>query len=260
MHLPANSKGEFKEMLATYQCESADKPIMAKVLLVDDDHDILEIVRILLTAAGHEVLICESALLALQVLQTKEINLLITDANMPGHSGFDLIRAVKRVPRAEKIPVVMLTGRRERKDIELAIQLGVQDYIVKPIDPLLLLQKIKDLTENLLTKSEDEISFASALIAEAAKATVEVEIHSLSEVGLIIRSLQPFAEGVRIAITTDIFKKIGIENPPMKVISSQPSGDNFETRVGFIGIKESQLTKIRAWVHASTVRRSRAAA
>jgi DNA-binding response OmpR family regulator len=234
---------------------------MAKVLLVDDDTDILNIVRVLLVSAGHEVTPCQNALVALQTLQTKEVHLLITDANMPGHSGFDLIRAMKRVPRAEKTPVVMLTGRRERKDIELAIELGVQDYIVKPIDPLLFLQKIKDLTENQLTKpKEDELPFASAVIAQAARATVDIEIHSVSEIGLVLRSSQPFQVGAKIAIDADLFKKIGIETPAMKIISCEPSGDNFETRVNFIGTKESQLTKIRAWVHASVVRRTRSAA
>jgi twitching motility two-component system response regulator PilH len=236
---------------------------MAKVLLVDDDRDILEFCKALLSNAGHDVFVAEEAISALATLKTQDIDLMITDANMPRHSGFDLIRAIKKVPRAKELITVMLTGRKERRDIDLALELGVRDYIVKPIDPLIFLQKIKALADSrdqTVVQTHEEPQFASTVLNSLAKAISEIEIYSVSEAGLVIRSASPFSEGAKVELDCDLFAKIGIDAPALRVVSSLRNGTSFETRIHFIGAKDATLTKIRAWVQASVLKKNRGAA
>jgi len=120
---------------------------MARILLVDDDRDIRELGRALLTTSGHDVAVADGVLATLQILQQSPIDLLIADVNMPQHSGFDLVRTIKGDGRWPNLIIAMLTGRRERKDIETALALGVNDYIVKPLNPHLFLKKVEDLLE-----------------------------------------------------------------------------------------------------------------
>ena len=74
---------------------------------------------------------------------------------MPHYTGFELIHTVRNNPKFKHMSIVMLTGLRERKDVERALTVGVDDYIVKPIDPLLLIQKVNSLFEK---KARAELS------------------------------------------------------------------------------------------------------
>jgi CheY-like chemotaxis protein len=241
---------------------------MARILLVDDDSDIREMGCMLLATAGHDVFSAAGAMEALTLLRDNPVDLVITDANMPLHSGFDLTRTIKRDPRYQTVTVVMLTGRREKRDIEHALEIGVNDYIVKPLDPLLFLQKITDLLEKRPPQERAEVDFAALKINIGAVANFNIEIASLSELGLTIRSPILFNEGTRIEIQTDLFAKVGITPPYCRVGTSlgrEASGaaggkeTYWETRIAFVGIDERVRTKIRAWVHANTVRTAKSA-
>ena len=238
---------------------------MARILLVDDDRDIREMGCMLLTTAGHDVFSAAGAMEALTFLRDNPVDIVITDANMPLHSGFDLTRTIKRDPRYQNVSVAMLTGRREKRDIEHALEIGVNDYIVKPLDPLLFLQKVTDLLERRPPQERVEVDFAALKINIAATAGFNIEIASLSELGLVVRSPILFNEGTRIEIQTDLFTRVGIDAPYCRVgtsLGKEASGGKetyWETRIAFVGIDERVRTKIRAWVHANTVRTAKIA-
>ena len=225
---------------------------MARFLLVDDDHDIRKFGVAVLASAGHEAFSADGALSALDFLSHNHVDVLITDANMPRHTGFDLVKTLSNDTRFSHLSIAMLTGRRERKDIERALEAGVHDYIVKPLDPVLFLKRVTDLLEKRPPAERAQADFASLNLNLTAKASMAVEIVSLSELGLTLRSPTTFQEGTRIEIASDLFGMIGIEVPLMKVITSIEQ----ETRVSFIGLDENTLTKIRAWVHSNTVKRA----
>lgn len=229
---------------------------MARILLVDDDKDIRTLGISLLNQAGHESFAAESAVAAIEFLQTHSVDLLITDANMPQHSGFDLIRTIRREPRFHQLTLAMLTGRRERKDIERAVSLGVHDYIIKPLDPMLFLQKIQDLLERRPPAERASVDFAAVKIASRAQISSEIELVSLSELGLNFRSPHRYREGERLEAGGEIFEEIiGVEMPILRVQSSvEREGDIWETRVVFIGADEKVLTKIRAWVYSHSTK------
>lgn len=232
---------------------------MARLILVDDDQEILILGRALLAQAGHDVLTATDAMEAVQLLRDHGCDAMITDVNMPTHSGYDLVKTVRADKRWAKLPIAMLTGRRERRDIERALELGVDDYILKPIDPMLLLKKV----ENLLAKQSDEnkaveLDFARANFAYRGKLAVPVELRSVSELGLVTTSPHKLTEGALVHVDTDLFTQIGCEPPPMKVLSSvQLANGVFETRVMFVGAEESVLQKIRAWIYTNASKASR---
>jgi DNA-binding response OmpR family regulator len=236
---------------------------MARILLVDDDKDICTLGTRLLNEAGHEAFSTEGVFGALEFLRTHSVDLVITDANMPQHSGFDLIKTLKNDSRWANLSFVMLTGRRERKDIERALLLGAHDYIVKPLDPMLFLQKINDLVDRRPPEERPFVDFAAAITGNRAKAIHDIELIKLSELGLVFRSSQNFSIGARIEIASDVFEKIGIAPPLLRVQHStqspSPRPDSketsqWETRVVFVGADEKTLSKIRKWVFANSTR------
>ena len=230
---------------------------MALIILVDDDHDILTLGKALLSQAGHTVLTATGAIEAVDLMKQFGCDALITDANMPHHSGYDLLRTVRNNAKWKELPIAMLTGRRERKDIERAVQLGVDDYIVKPIDPVLFIQKINHLCAKALTE-KPEIDLARANLS-ASKGVVQtpVELRSLSEMGLVLKTPTKLVENSVVQFELDLFKEIGCPAPLAKVISSTPFDNGFESRLLFIGAEDSTLSKIRSWIftHATKMRK-----
>ena len=116
---------------------------MAKILLVDDDYDIRELGRALLVHAGHEVFTADGAINALIIMRAQSIDMIVSDVNMPAHSGFDLLKMIRVEGKWPHLLKVMLTGRREKRDVENAAIEGVHAYIVKPLDPELFTQRIE---------------------------------------------------------------------------------------------------------------------
>jgi CheY-like chemotaxis protein len=233
---------------------------VARILLVDDDKDIRELGHAILANAGHDVFAVDGAISALEFLRSHSVDIIITDANMPRHSGFDLLRTLKRDPQHSRdTSLVMLTGRRERRDIERAVQLGVHDYIVKPLDPMLFLQKVTDLLERRPPGERAQADFSFVQLNLRAQASVAIELVSISEVGLVIRSIHRLLEGSTIKLESDLFTKMDISHPTLRVLSSAAAGDAWDIRLAFVGVDERTLTKVRSWVHRNTTRNKHAA-
>ncbi|GLY11663.1 response regulator transcription factor [Pseudobacillus badius] len=112
---------------------------MRKILVVDDDKYILELVSIHLTYAGYHVMKASNGIQALGVLQTEFPDLAIVDVMMPGMDGFEL---TKKIRENHDIPVLLLTAKGELEDKEQGFLAGSDDYMVKPFEPKELLFRI----------------------------------------------------------------------------------------------------------------------
>ena len=115
----------------------------ARVLVIDDEPDILELVRYNLTKYGYDVTSALSGEEALRKLRACPPDLVVLDLMLPGVDGLELCKALKHDPRTATIPILMLTARSEEADIVAGLELGADDYLTKPFSPRILLARIK---------------------------------------------------------------------------------------------------------------------
>lgn len=113
-----------------------------RILTIDDDPDILDVLDLTL-CESYEVIQAPNGLEGLKLVQTKNPNLVICDFMMPVMTGKEFCKAMKKDILLEHIPIIMLTGKGETKDMVGGIEAGADDYIVKPFEPSALLARIK---------------------------------------------------------------------------------------------------------------------
>ncbi len=114
-----------------------------KILVVDDEENIRELVRYNLAREGYQVTTVGSGEEALKQAGEKPPDLIVLDLMLPGMDGFDVCRQLKNDSRTAHIPIVMLTVKGEESDIVVGLELGADDYITKPFSPKVLLARIK---------------------------------------------------------------------------------------------------------------------
>ena len=107
-----------------------------KILLVDDDPDLLSVTGFALQQAGFLVVQAGDGLAALDAFQREQPDLAVLDINLPKLNGFDLARKLRE---RSKIPLIMLTARSEEEDVVRALSIGADDYLSKPFSPKILL-------------------------------------------------------------------------------------------------------------------------
>ena len=105
------------------------------ILVVEDDSSMLEIITFILEDANYEVLAADCAEAALKILETNMPALIVSDIMMPGMSGFDLYEHLLGSEQWSRIPFIFLTAKSQRPDIRRGMELGADDYLVKPFEP-----------------------------------------------------------------------------------------------------------------------------
>lgn len=113
---------------------------MAKILVCDDDKDIVEAIDIYLTQEGYEVLKAYDGDEAIKVLKRNEVDFLIMDVMMPRLDG---IRATLKIRENMSLPIIILSAKSEDADKILGLNIGADDYITKPFNPLELVARVK---------------------------------------------------------------------------------------------------------------------
>ena len=114
---------------------------MAKILVCDDDKEIVEAIEIYLGQEGHQILRAYDGEEALKILEAeKDVELLIIDVMMPKLDG---IRATLKVREANNIPIIILSAKSEDADKILGLNVGADDYVTKPFNPLELIARVK---------------------------------------------------------------------------------------------------------------------
>lgn len=111
-----------------------------RILVVEDDKDIAEVIRLYLENEGYEVLLAQDGLAGYELIRNEKINLAIVDIMLPKMNGFDF---VKKVRKDSNIPLLILSARNLDSDKILGLDLGADDYMTKPFNPLELVARIK---------------------------------------------------------------------------------------------------------------------
>lgn len=127
-----------------------------KILLVDDDPDLLSVTGFALQQAGFLVVTAVDGAAALDVFERERPDLAVLDINLPKLNGFEL---AKRLREQSRIPLIMLTARGEEEDVVRALSLGADDYLTKPFSPKILLARVKALLRRAGVEAEEAVTF-----------------------------------------------------------------------------------------------------
>lgn len=118
---------------------------MAKILVVDDEPDVVELVRTILEAEGHAVVTTTEGKRALGLMLTDPPDLVVLDLMMPELDGFQILKLIRMDPRTSEVPVLILSARSQAQDQIGGLQLKASAYVCKPFSPKDLLGEVKSL-------------------------------------------------------------------------------------------------------------------
>jgi two-component system phosphate regulon response regulator PhoB len=117
--------------------------VKSKILIIEDEPDILEVIQYNLEREGHKVVACRNGEQGLSRIRTDNPDLVILDLMLPGMDGVEVCRQVKADPITRGIPVIMVTAKSEESDVVLGLGIGADDYISKPFSPRELVARVK---------------------------------------------------------------------------------------------------------------------
>lgn len=126
-----------------------------KILVVDDEEDILELVRYNLEREGFQVTCAESGEKAMERTRQEAPDLIVLDLMLPGIDGLEVARRLKQDQKTAGLPIVMLTAKGEEADIVAGLELGADDYITKPFSPRVMIARIKAVLRRQSQQAQD---------------------------------------------------------------------------------------------------------
>ncbi len=128
-----------------------------RILVVEDDQNISELIRVNLARAGYESTCVFSGEDAIRAIREAAPDLLLLDLMLPGVGGLDVCRLAKADKATQSMPIIMVTARGEESDIVRGLELGADDYVTKPFSPKVLLARIKSvLRRNMPPAGNDD--------------------------------------------------------------------------------------------------------
>ena len=151
-----------------------DKRGMIKILIVDDEKPICDLIDINLSAAGYQCKTVQDGLEALDLIESENFDLILLDIMLPGADGFDIMEYIRPL----KVPVIFITARHEVKDRVKGLKLGADDYLVKPFDVVELVARVEvvlrryNKTETTLTAGDVVVDTEARKVTKAGKPVV----------------------------------------------------------------------------------------
>ncbi len=140
--------------------------VMAKILVVDDEPDALELVSFNLKSAGYEVVTADNGSEALKKARQHVPDLILLDVMLPEVDGLEVCKLLRRDPATAPIPIIMLTAKAGEIDRVLGLELGAEDYVTKPFSPRELVLRVKNLLKrrNVSEEKPDQYSVGDLFI------------------------------------------------------------------------------------------------
>jgi two-component system phosphate regulon response regulator PhoB len=154
---------------------------MPRVLIVEDEGGIVELVSIHLRHAGFDVAVAGDADRAQALVDEALPDLVVLDWMLPGRSGVALARRWRTDPRTRELPIVMLTARDEEVDMVTALDAGADDYVTKPFSPAALLARIRAVLRRRAPQVLDEVVQVGTLMLDPATRRVTRLVEGRSE-------------------------------------------------------------------------------
>lgn len=117
---------------------------MAKILVIEDDVTFLDLVRVHLAGAGHEVIMAEDAVVGLRSVIADQPDLVVLDIFVPYLDGFEMLAALQGDPATREIPIIVLTGQGDDDTFARARQLGAAAFLTKPVEGTRLIRVVEE--------------------------------------------------------------------------------------------------------------------
>ncbi|MGC6360315.1 phosphate regulon transcriptional regulator PhoB [Bisgaard Taxon 45] len=153
---------------------------MTKILVVEDESAIREMISLFLTQQGYDIIEAEDYQSAVKKLAEKP-QLILLDWMLPGRSGIQFIQFLKKQADTESIPVIMLTARSEEEDCITCLNTGADDYITKPFSPKILLARIEAVIRRVYEQSQNSIEIDGlTLDQDALRVSYQKKVINLS--------------------------------------------------------------------------------
>jgi two-component system alkaline phosphatase synthesis response regulator PhoP len=151
-----------------------------RVLVVDDDKEIVRILRAYLEKAGYNVLTAHDGETALHVIRSDRPDLVVLDLMLPDRDGWDITRIVRADPGLSSLPIVMLTARVEGDDKILGLDIGADDYIPKPFNPHEVVARVRAVLRRTSSSSnEPHVIQIGGLLLDVDRHEVQVDGRSV---------------------------------------------------------------------------------
>lgn len=147
---------------------------MATILIIEDEPELIKVLRSYLEQAGFRVLAAYRGDTGLSIWEQNRPDLVILDLNLPGMDGLDVARAIRR---KSNVPLIMLTARVEETDQLIGLELGADDYITKPFSPRLVIARVRA----LLRRTETALSASNIL--RVADLEIDLDAHIVCRAG-----------------------------------------------------------------------------
>lgn len=132
----------------------------SKIMVVDDEMHIRELVRFYLDKAGFDTIEAANAEEALDIVENQYIDLAVVDIMMPGMDGFELVEQMRQY---REFPVIMLTAKSQSKDKLRGFSLGIDDYVTKPFDPDELMARVKTILKRYSINSSNVVKVGDVI-------------------------------------------------------------------------------------------------
>jgi len=219
------------------------------ILIVDDDLDIRNLLIRILEPTGLKVLSAEGPAQARELLKEAP-HLILTDLNMEPEDGFAFIQSIKLHPDYDQIPILILSSQNDFKTVKRGIGMGIRDYVLKPIQPALLLQKLKKVLVNQDYLRWEIPSEDRPLI----HVDLTTQITALGETGFTLGGSIKLPPDSEVRVQSVLFDELKLSALTLKTSkSSEPvfvSG-SFQNEVNFIGVSEKDASTIRKFLARS---------
>ena len=178
-----------------------------RILVIEDDQSIAEIVGILLRAEGFDVSYCADGNQALNAFQVVSPDLVLLDLMLPGRDGIEICRAIRE---SSGVPIVMLTARSDTSDVVTGLEAGADDYIVKPIKNEELIARIRARLRSIEAPAVNEITVGDLVIDVAGhgvkRGDVNIPLTVLEFKLLLTLAKRPWQVFSREALLEDVWE------------------------------------------------------
>jgi PleD family two-component response regulator len=181
------------------------------LLFADDNLEMRNMVRDFFGSSGHEIALASDGLAALAAVREREPDLVILDQSMPGMSGFEVCRNIKRNPFTSRIPVLMLTAQADVEDKVEGFEAGADDYLAKPFDPRELRARVQALLR-LVQREGDRNPTSGLPGGHAIEREIERRVAAGQEFAvcyLDLDSFKAFADTFGFAVADQVIRGLG---------------------------------------------------